>query len=98
MTGHGLSREHIGRAARLAHEEILRRQRFGVPVPSSLRDLRDVLNRELSAWGKPEPVDLARWKTTKQLASEWKCTPRTVRNRAATAGGQLVGGRWIFPE
>jgi hypothetical protein len=94
----GLTPQHISRAAHLAGEEIRRRQRFGHPVPSSLRDLLDALNSELSAGGNPTPPNAPAWKTTKQLAAEQGCTPRTVRNKAAAAGGQLVGGRWIFPE
>ncbi|WP_155771488.1 hypothetical protein [Mycobacterium asiaticum] len=82
----------------MAGEEIRRRQRFGHPVPSTLRDLLDALNCELSAEGNPAPPDAPAWKTTKELAAEWGCTPRTVRNKAAAAGGKLVAGRYIFPE
>jgi hypothetical protein len=94
----GLTPQHINRAARLAGEEIRRRQRFGHPVPSSLRDLLDALNRELSAGGNPKPPDAPAWKTTKELAAEWGCVPRTVRNKAEAAGGKLIGGRWLIPN
>lgn len=94
----GLDPCHIVRAAYWLGEEISRRQRFGQPVPTALRETLNALNRELSARGNPAPPDSATWKTTKQLAAQWGCTPRTVRNRAAAAGGQFVGGRWIFPE
>jgi hypothetical protein len=94
----GLAQHHISRAAHLAEEEIRRRQRFGHPVPSSLRDLLGALNRELSAAGNPTPPNTPAWKTTTDLAAEWGCTTRTVRNKAKAAGGQLIAGRWIFPE
>jgi hypothetical protein len=91
-----LARRHISRAAFWLGEEIRRRQQFGIPIPSSLRATRDALNRELSAAGN-QPTALPAWKT-KELAAEQGCTPRTARNRAASAGGKLVGGRWFIPE
>jgi hypothetical protein len=94
----GLTPQHISRAAHWVGEEIRRRQRFGHPVPSALRDLLDALNRELSAGGNPIPPDAPAWKTTKQLAAQWGCTPKTVRNKAKAAGGRKFNGRWIFPE
>ncbi|ULE32582.1 hypothetical protein [Mycobacterium sp. IDR2000157661] len=94
----GLSRHHISRAAYWIGEEIRRRQQFGITVPTALRDLHAALNRELSAAGKPQHPDSPAWKTTKQLADEWGCTPKTVRNRARAAGMKPVAGRYIFPE
>lgn len=94
----GIARQHISQAAYWIGEEIRRRQRYGTPVPNGLRELHAALNRELSAGGKPAHTDSPAWKTTKQLATEWGCTSRTVRNRAQAAGGQLIAGRWIFPE
>lgn len=94
----GLTPQHVKRAAHLASEEIRRRRRFGHPVPSTLRELLDALNRELSAGGSPAPPDAPPWRTTKELAAEWGCTPRTVRNKAKAAGGKLIGGRWFIPN
>ncbi|ODR06424.1 hypothetical protein BHQ21_11585 [Mycobacterium sherrisii] len=66
-------------------------------IPLRWLRLLDALNRSLSAGGHRERVDLSALKTTKQLAAEWGCDARTVRRKAAAAGGRKVHG-WIFPE
>lgn len=94
----GLAAHHISAAAYLIGQVIEERRRFGHPIPPWLRDLEAALNRELSAGGNQPHPDRPVWKTTKQLAAEWGCTTRTVRNRARAAGGELVAGRWLIRE
>ena len=91
-----LTDKHIRLAAYFIGEEIQRRQRFGYPIPQSLRELPDALNRALFADEQPSVPVLPRLKTTKELAAEWKCSPMTVRRKAEAAGGRKIDGRWIF--
>lgn len=96
-----LSERHIRQAAYWIGEEIERRRRFGHPIPPSLGDLFAVLNCEVSARGRESGVtapDPSRWKTTKQLAAELGCNARTVRRRAAEAGGRKIHDRWVFDQ
>lgn len=94
----GLAPQYVRAAAYVVGEEIRRRQQFGHPVPLSLRELEAALNCAMSAREHRERRDLSTLRTTKQLAAEWRCTTRTVRRKAEAAGGQLIAGRWIFPE
>lgn len=89
---------YVRLAAYVVGEELARRQRYGHPIPQALHQLLAALNSALSVCGQPAPPDVSRLKTTKQLATEWGCTARTVRRKAAAAGGRKIHNRWIFEE
>jgi hypothetical protein len=96
-----LSDRHIRIAAYFVGQEIVRRRRFGHPIPAALHDLAAALTSALSAPGQASGTttpDPSRWKTTDQLATEWGCTSRTVRRSAAAAGGRKIHDRWVFED
>jgi hypothetical protein len=90
-------RQLIGEAAYVITDAMRRLNISGEQIPLRWPRLLDALNRELSAGGHRDRVDLSALKTTEQLAAEWGCTTRTVRRKAEAAGGRKVNG-WIFLE
>lgn len=95
-----LEDNHIRRAAFWINEEIRRRQRFNQPIPQSLRETLDALNRGLSKNGHDvggTRAHLSRLKTQEQLADELGCCTRTVRRRAEALGWRKFNG-YILDE
>lgn len=90
-------RQLIGEAAYVLREMMRLLNITGHRIPLRWPRVLDALNRHLSAGGRPNRADLSALKTTKQLAAEWNCNPRTVRRKAEAAGARKVNG-WIFPE
>ncbi|BBY67561.1 hypothetical protein [Mycolicibacterium helvum] len=92
-----LDRQLLGEAAYVIRDAIHRLNVSREQIPPRWPRLLDALNRRLSAGGHRDRVDLSALKTSKQLAAEWGCTPRTVTRKAEAAGARKVNG-WIFPE
>jgi hypothetical protein len=90
-------RQLLGEAAFVVADAMHRLNVSGERIPLRWPEVLAALNRALSAGGHRERGDLSALKTTKQLAAEWGCTPRTVTRKAEAAGGRKVNG-WIFPE
>lgn len=96
-----VSEAHLRLVVYVVSEELDRRRRFGHPVPLALRDLETALTQAMSANGhlaRRIGSHPSRLKTTAELATEWQCSTRTARRRAAAAGAEKVGGRWIFEQ
>lgn len=89
---------HLRVAAYVVGQEIERRRRYGHPIPAAMREALDAINSALFAGEHADEPVMPRFKTTKELAAEWNCTPMTVRRKAAAAGAQKIGGRWLFKE
>lgn len=90
-------RQLVGEAAYTIADAMRLMKISGQRIPLRWPRVLDALNRHLSAGGRPNRADLSALKTTKQLAAEWNCNPRTVRRKAEAAGARKVNG-WIFPE
>jgi hypothetical protein len=93
-----LADKHVRLASYIVGEEIVRRRRFGHPIPQALRELDAALSRALCAAAQPETPVVKGLKTTTELAREWRCSAMTVRRRAAAAGARKLGNQWIFDQ
>ncbi|UUO03857.1 helix-turn-helix domain-containing protein [Mycolicibacterium novocastrense] len=93
---------HVRAAAHVVREEIVRRQRFGIPIPNGLRDLDAALFFALLSEAGQQtcqtPSDTEQsWETATQRAQRLGVHPRTIRRHAHRHGGRKIGQQWTFP-
>lgn len=96
-----IAARYVQLAAYVTHQEIERRQRFGHPVPQSLRDLDAALHKALLSNPGQQVCQTVtgttQWETAKERARRLGVDSRTVRRHAHRYGGRKVGQQWAFP-